>query len=245
VVSLYFSDIPSRAIVLQHVKFETPGIMANLLDSAGISTESIRTFENQPVPGKMGDAAGLIIMGGPMGVYEQGRYPFLRDEMRLIEQALQEEKPVLGICLGSQLLAATLGAVVTRGTNKEIGWHPVTLTESAADDRLWAGVEPSFVAFHWHGDIFELPRGAVSLASSDLTACQAFRYGQKAYGFLFHMEVTKEIIENMVKTFADELQETSIDGSDIIKRTKDYLSDLQKIGRVVFQRWVSLQEKGG
>ncbi|RMG46755.1 MAG: hypothetical protein D6723_16810 [Acidobacteria bacterium] len=142
--------------------------------------------------------------------------------------------------MGSQLLAAALGAAVTRGDRKEIGWYPVALTESARNDPLWRDVSSPFIAYHWHGDVFELPRGAVSLASSDLTACQAFRYGRRAYGFLFHMEVTEEIIHNMVNTFADELREVGIDGSEIIERAKEYLPLLQRVGRHVFMRWANL-----
>lgn len=226
--------------VLQHIRCETLGKIAAALKSTGIATQYIRTFEGQSVPKGMADCTGLIVMGGPMGVYDYPRYPFLRDEIRLIEQALKEEKPVLGICLGSQLLAAALGAAVTKGKGKEIGWHPVTLRQPAATDGLWAGVEPSFIAYHWHGDIFKLPQGAVSLASSDLTECQAFRYGRNAYGFLFHMEVTGGIIKDMVRTFTDELREAGIDDGDITGKIKDYLPNLHRIGRPIFQKWAAL-----
>ena len=232
----------AKVWVIQHIHCETLGTIADVLKAEGISVECIRTFEGQPVPKEMSEAAGLVVMGGPMGVYEQDRYPFLRQELRLIEQALQEEKPVLGVCLGSQLLATALGAKVTKGEEKEIGWHPVTLTASALADPLWTGVEPSFMAYHWHGDVFELPRDALSLVSSSLTACQAFRYGRKAYGFLFHMEVTERIINDMVKAFTDELQEAGIDGREIILKARDYLPRLHRIGRRVFRRWATLLE---
>src|SRR3989304_6825126 len=129
----------SKVWVLQHTEAETLGTIAHSLQSTGISAQYVRTFERQPVPTGMGDAAGLIVMGGPMGVYDKPRYPFLMDEIRLIAQALQEEKPVLGVCLGSQLLAATLGAKVTKGKKKEIGWYPVTLTEPAPREGLGRG----------------------------------------------------------------------------------------------------------
>ncbi|MGH7273832.1 MAG: type 1 glutamine amidotransferase [Nitrospiria bacterium] len=235
----------SKVWVLQHIECETLGTIAHSLQSAGISAQYVRTFEGQPIPTGMGDAAGLIVMGGPMGVYDQSRYKFLQDEMRIIDQALQEEKPVLGVCLGSQLLAATLGAKVTKGKKKEIGWHGITLTEAARSDPLWMGVEPSFMAYHWHGDIFELPSGAVSLATSELTQCQALRYGHHAYGFLFHMEITERMIKDMVKTFRDELQEAGIDGREIIEKAKDPLPQLQRIGGLVFQRWANLVASRG
>ena len=234
-----------KVVAIQHNDCETLGTIADALSAGGISFEYVRTFERQSVPKGMKEASGLIVLGGPMGVYEQDRHPFLRQEIHLIEQALKENKPVLGICLGSQLLAATLGAEVTKGKKKEIGWHPVTLTEAAMSDPLWAGVEPSFTAYHWHGDIFDLPLGAVSLASSDLTPCQAFRYDRHAYGILFHMEITEGIIRDMVKTFADELREAGIDGREIVKKAKDHLPRLQSIGGLVFQRWAHLVKRRG
>jgi len=186
------------------------------------------------------DASGLVIMGGPMGVYERKAYPFLSDEMKLIEQALHQGKPTLGICLGSQLLAAALGAEVVKGKRKEIGWYPVSLTKEAATDPLFKGVAPYFTAYHWHGDIFPLPSGAVPLVSSTLTECQAFRYGEKSYGLLFHMEVTEGLIREMVGTFASELEEVSIDPGEIVGKIKEYLPPLQEVGKTVFGRWADL-----
>jgi GMP synthase (glutamine-hydrolysing) len=230
----------SKVWVLQHVHCETLGTIVKALGSRGILAEYIRSFEGRPVPKEMEGASGLIVMGGPMGVYECPSYPFLSDEMRLIERALQEEKPVLGVCLGSQLLAAVLGAAVTKGKKKEIGWHPVLLKEAASADRLWRGAGRSFTAFHWHGDIFELPRGSVSLASSELTEHQAFRYRENAYGLLFHMEVTEAMIREMVKTFSDELAEAGTDGGGIIEGARNHLADLHRIGETVFGRWADL-----
>ncbi len=230
-------------IVLQHVQPETPGLIADALQLAGFALSTIHSGEGQPVPGQLDDAAGLVVMGGPMGVYEQMRYPFLRDELRLIEQALKAEKPVLGVCLGSQLLAAALGAPVTPGAHKEIGWYQVTLKASAATDPLWANVQKAFMAYHWHGDVFDLPAGAAPLASSNLTKCQAYRYGRAAYGVLFHMEVTEPILRDMVSAFADELRAANVDQQHIVGKAKDYLPGLQKIGGLVFRRWAGLVQR--
>ncbi len=227
----------SRVLTIQHVLCETLGTIADVLSVQGRAIDVVRTFDGQPLPNGLERADGLIVLGGPMGVYEQDRHPFLRDEIRLIEEALRDEKPVLGVCLGSQLLAAALGAKITKGKRKEIGWYPVRLTEAGTNDPLWTGLDPAFTAYHWHGDVFDGPPGAVSLASSDLTACQAFRYGRHAYGFLFHMETTRPIIEDMVATFADELREAGIDGRAIRDRAGDHLPRLQELGRGVFGRW--------
>jgi GMP synthase-like glutamine amidotransferase len=121
--------------ILQHIHCETPGIILDYLQSAGIEMRFVHTFEQNPIPSNLDTQAGLIVMGGPMSVYDHEQFPFLLDEQRLIEQALKDDKPVLGVCLGSQLLAATLVVEVKSGAQKEIGWHPVTLTEYAATDK--------------------------------------------------------------------------------------------------------------
>ena len=108
------------------------------------------------------------------------------------------------------------------------------------EDPLWGAAEPRFTGFHWHGDIFDLPRGAVSLASSELTACQAFRYGQNAYGFLFHIEVTQKIISDLLRDCSDELRQAAINGSEILTKASEYLPQLQTPGQSVFGRWATL-----
>jgi GMP synthase (glutamine-hydrolysing) len=232
----------AKVWVLQHLAAEPLGIIGEALEAGGIDAEYIRVFAGEPVPGDMNGAAGLVVMGGSMGVYEQHEYPFLSHEIRLIEAALRAEKPVLGICLGSQLLASVLGAEVRKGDHKEIGWFPVTLTDAARTDRRFSEVERSFTAYHWHGDVFDLPVGAVSLASSAQTQCQAFAYEERAYGLLFHLEATHKIVEEMVRGFAGELDEEQMDGAEIIAQTREHLPQLQRIGASVFQRWASLIE---
>ena len=230
--------------IIQHIDCETPGIIADCLKSAEIDMHFVRIFNGTPIPSSLDLQAGLIVMGGPMSVNDHRRFPFLLDEQRLIEQALKDNKPVLGICLGSQLMAATLGAEVKKGGQKEIGWYPVNLTASVATDALWQELPSRFTAYHWHGDVYDLPQGAVSLAASELTPCQGFRYGEKAYGFLFHMEVTEKIIANMVKEFSGELEAENIKASSIIAKSKNHLPQLQTIGGRVFCRWVKLLETG-
>lgn len=222
---------------LQHVACETPGLIAEVLASRGLRLETIRPFLGEPVPPSLEGYDGLVVMGGPMGVYEQARYPFLTAEIRLIEQALRLDKPVLGVCLGSQLLASALGAPVTRGPRQEIGWFPVTLTPEAAGLAAWQQVPSSFTALHWHGDVFTLPAGAVPLASSALTPCQGFAYGPSALGILFHLEVTNEIVAGMVATFAEELRGAGVDGRQILADTPRWLPALGAVGRTVFDAW--------
>src|SRR5260221_8904647 len=152
----------SKVYALQHLAAEPLGIIGEALEARGIGADYVRLFDGEPVPNDMRGAGGLIVMGGSMGAYEQDKYPFLSREIRLIEAALKAEKPVLGICLGSQLLATALGAEVRKGDRKEIGWFPVTVAEAAAADRLFGGVESCFSAYHWHGDVFDLSSGAAA-----------------------------------------------------------------------------------
>ena len=226
--------------VIQHVAVETPALIAATLKRRGIGIEMICPFRDNCIPSRMGDHDGLVVMGGPMGVYEQDQYPFLREEIQLILDALNKRRPILGICLGSQLLAAALGAPVTRGRQKEIGWHSVTLSAAAAQDTLWRGLPESFTAFHWHGDVFELPRDATPLAWSKLTEHQAFRYGDSAYGLLFHLEVTEQIIGRMTRTFQRELRGAGLSERTLLADATKHLPRLQAIGEAVFARWAEL-----
>jgi GMP synthase (glutamine-hydrolysing) len=230
----------SKILVIQHTACETLGTIADALQAHALAWQYVRVFEGMPVPGEIGDAGGLIVMGGPMGVYEQDRYPHLKDELRLIQSALAAARPVLGICLGSQLLAAALGARVFRGPRKEIGWYPVRLSAAALEDMLWSAMPPQFDALHWHGDVFELPAGAISLASSDLTAHQAFRYGPSAYGLLFHLEMTTQMIGGMAAEFGDELREASGDAEQLAAQSPDRCARVQPIGEAVFGGWARL-----
>ncbi len=233
-----------RLIVLQHVGCETLGSIEFALRQSGLRFDYVRTFDGDKVPSTLEDACGLIIMGGPMSVYEEDRYPHLRDECKLIESTLSGNKPVLGVCLGSQLLAHVLGAKVYAGQRKEIGWYPVSLSRSAATDALWSGVPSTFTAYHWHGDIFDLPPNCELLASSAMTPHQAFRHGANAYGMLFHMEVTRPLIETMTDSFADELRETGISGARIRQQAEDFLPSLDRIGQTVFGRWATMAAAG-
>ncbi|HUL02041.1 MAG TPA: gamma-glutamyl-gamma-aminobutyrate hydrolase family protein [Gemmatimonadales bacterium] len=226
-------------IVVQHVPQEPPGAIGDALAAAGVSTRFVRPYARDPVPTELDGAGGLVVMGGPMGVYEADRHPFLRDELGLIEAALRHDVPVLGVCLGSQLLAAALGADVRPSGRQEIGWYPVRLSRETKGDALWTGVEPEFVAYHWHGDVFELPKSAVSLASSDLTTHQAFRSG-RAWGLLFHIEVSRGIVQGMVGAFAEELRRHGLDGQSILRDCERYLPALERVRTTVFERWAAL-----
>lgn len=219
--------------VLQHVEPEGPGRIAEALASRGISIAVTRADRGEPVPRSLDDSLGLVVMGGPMGVYEAARYPYLVEEQRLIEDALRRGLPVLGVCLGSQLLASTLGARVTPGTAKEIGWLPVTLRDTATGDALFGEAPSTFTPLHWHGDVFELPAGATPLARSAQTEHQAFRYGS-AHGVLCHLEATPSQVHAMCELFADELAAAKVDRSALLAQTAGAARALVPVADRVF-----------
>jgi GMP synthase (glutamine-hydrolysing) len=227
---------PERPIVrvLQHVAPEGPGRIASALEARGFSIAVTRADLGEAVPHHLDGAAALVIMGGPMGVYEAEQYPHLRDEQRLIESALRTGAPILGVCLGSQLLAATLGARVYPGAQKEIGWFPVGLRKTAITDPLFASVAGSFWALHWHGDVFDLPTGAVSLARSDLTEHQAYRFERNAYGVLFHLEASIDHVQAMAAAFADDLARDGIDGDALVATAREKDPEATVIANLVF-----------
>jgi GMP synthase (glutamine-hydrolysing) len=175
-------------LVLRHEPFEHLGHFAAVLEENRVEYRYCDLGE--PVPRE--DFDGLIVMGGPMSANDD--LPGLRDELRLIEKALQKESPVLGICLGAQLIARALGARVYRNGSLEIGWEPVWMTQAAHEDALFRGMASPEMFFHWHGETFDLPSGAEWLAYSEKCRHQAYRYGRKTYGIQFHPEITAEMI---------------------------------------------------
>lgn len=195
-----------RMHCLQHVPYETPGVIAGWATDRGAGITRTRLFAGEDLPAA--DAFDwLVVMGGPMNVYEDEAYPWLVPEKALIDEAVAADKVVLGVCLGAQLLADVLGGRVTRNDTLEIGWYPVTLTAPAWESPAFRVLPQEFNALHWHGDTFELPPGAVHLAESAATANQAFSYGNRAFGLQFHLECYEEDLKALVEASGDELVE--------------------------------------
>ena len=197
----------------------------------------MRTYAGEAVPD---DAEALVVLGGGMGVYEQERLPHLRDEMRLLRRCVERGAPVLGICLGSQLLAAALGGSVARAPAKELGFYRVRLTGAARDDALFTGAPLDFVAFHWHGDAFTLPPGAVALAGSTMTPLQAFRFGASAWGVQFHLETDPDLLQAMVDGGAAELAEAGVEAELLLLQARRELPRIEEIAAGVFARFAAL-----
>jgi len=188
-------------LVLQHVDQEGPGRIATALAAAGHQIVVLRPDAGDSVPPVPGDYSGVVVLGGPMGLADADDLPFLRAEQLLVAECVLAGVPVLGVCLGAQLLAAALGSAIRTGGEWELGWHPVHLAAAAEQDQLFADLPAAIPALHWHRDRFDLPPGAVGLASSATTGVQAFRFGKSAYGLLFHLEADDEQVSAMAAAF--------------------------------------------
>lgn len=195
---------PMRWHCLQHVPFESPAYLATWAHRRGHPLTRTLLWENSGFP-ELNGFDGLFILGGPMNVYEETRYPWLADELAFVERAVSAKKPILGVCLGAQLLAVALGGRATEMLDKEIGWYPVELTQAGRDAALLRGFPNWFTAFHWHGDCFSIPPGAVHVARSDGCEQQAFIYGDRVVGLQFHLETTREGIAAMIENCGEDI----------------------------------------
>lgn len=230
-----------KALVIQQVAHEGLGIIGRALLSASIKPDFINIHAGQKAPRSIKGYCALIVMGGPMGVYETEDYPFIKDELRLIEGALKDKVPTLGVCLGAQLLAHAAGGRVYKGRAKEIGWYDVELTPSGLTDKLLLGLPAKMKVFQWHGDTFDVPAGAVNLASSPLFENQLIRVGENAYGVQFHLEVTGGMVEEWIAIGRDELKALKeIDPKKILKDTPVMLPELHTHGGVFISRFLRL-----
>ncbi|MCP4699929.1 MAG: type 1 glutamine amidotransferase [Gammaproteobacteria bacterium] len=187
----------------QHVPFEGPGSLEIWAKNNGHQTSATRFYENDPLP-SVNDIDWLTVMGGPMSIHDTADYPWLIEEKKFIKQAIDSGKTVLGICLGAQLIADALGASVYPNQEKEIGWFPVEKTPDL--QTAVARILPDTLeVFHWHGETFELPRGAVHLAKSAVCENQAFIYKERVLGFQFHLETTPDSAKALIAHCANEL----------------------------------------
>ncbi|MDP3788983.1 MAG: type 1 glutamine amidotransferase [Candidatus Omnitrophota bacterium] len=190
-------------LIIKHVAIEGPGTLGEFFEDVRKKVKTVELWKGEKLPASFTDVEAVLILGGPMNVYEEDKFPFLKEEDVFLKNALRQDIPVLGICLGAQLLAKATGARVTKAEQEEIGWYNVNLTESGIDDRLFGGAGRQLRVFQWHGDTFEIPKGAKLLASSPICRNQAFRIGKYSYGLQFHVEVTEEIIKRWEDEYFD------------------------------------------
>lgn len=231
-----------KVLIIQQVAHEGVGRIGEAITGCGIESQVVEVFNGHAVPRELGEDTALIVLGGPMGAGEDFEYPFLKDELLLIESALKKEAPMLGICLGAQLLARAAGARVYSGGVKEIGWYPLFVNEEGRRDRLFGGTASTVNVFQWHGDTFDVPAGAVNLASSELFPNQLIRVGERAYGLQFHLEVTGEMVGEWLEVNCAELEGLKgvIDPGDIRAKTQVAMPILGSVGQSVFSRFLTV-----
>lgn len=181
-------------MIFQHVPWEPLGTLNPMLKDAGFRIRFVNFGRHPDIQPDLEGYSGLVILGGPMGVYEADKHPHLKVEMRLIEEALKKNIPVLGICLGAQMLASVLGSHVRKAPQMEIGWYDIHLTDQGKKDKLLSAFNQTEKIFQLHQDMFDPPLGAKHLAWSQLCPGQAFSYNDKAYGFQFHLEADRAMI---------------------------------------------------
>ena len=213
-----------RAVCLKHVPFEGPGALASALTARGVSLDRYLVPQDG-LPKNAGDL--LIVMGGPMSVNDSDSW--IAEETSFIRAAVLAGKPVIGVCLGSQFMAKALGATVRPGKALEIGMTPVTLTTDGAGDPVFASCQNTFDVFEWHGEIFDLPKDCVALAGSDIAPLQAFRYGTRAYGLLFHLEMEEPGIEALCRECAPDLIKARLTPQQVKATALPYLPQLHQI----------------
>jgi len=218
-----------RLHYLQHVPFETPRAILDWARERGFSLSATRFFAGEPLPEELPDF--LVIMGGPMSVHDEGEYPWLREEKAFVKRALSAGIPVLGVCLGAQLMAEALGARVYKGRFREIGWFPVELTEEARSHPLFEGLPRRFMAFHWHGETFDLPEGALHAARSEGCLHQAFLWEGRALALQFHLEMTPEGAEDLLKNCPEDLRPPGpfVQDAEGVRGRPEYYEETRKI----------------
>jgi GMP synthase (glutamine-hydrolysing) len=193
------------ALIIKHIDIEGPGLVEHYLHREKIPYQVLNLQTGIHLP-KIDSLSHIVLLGGPMNVYEEDRYPFLQGEDLFIKEAIQRGMRILGFCLGAQLISKALGAKVYRAPEKEIGWYDVSLTEDGIGDSLFPGFPRTFSVFQWHEDTFEIPRAARLIATSPSVPNQAFRYGENAYGLQFHLEVTEAMIREWMNEYEEEFQ---------------------------------------
>jgi GMP synthase (glutamine-hydrolysing) len=231
-----------RALAIRHVAFEDLGLLAPLLAERGFSARYAEAPTDDLAAEDPLAPDLVVVLGGPIGAYEEALYPFVRDELRLLERRLAAGRPTLGICLGAQLMARALGARVYPGARKEIGWGELALSPEGKESAL-RHLDGTRV-LHWHGDTFDLPAGARRLASTDLTANQAFAWGEAALALQFHAEAAGAGLERWLVGHACEIAATpgvSVEG--LRRDTRECTPAMERAGRALFADWLDAVDR--
>ena len=228
-----------NATIIRHIAFEDLGSLADVLQQHNYAVKYLEAGVDDIAQIDPLGTDLLVILGGPIGVYDEQDYPFIADELRLLECRLQADLPTLGICLGAQLMARALGARVYPGSGKEIGWSPIELSQAGKDSPLAILGTGEGTVLHWHGDTFDLPVGATHLASSSKYPNQAFSSGKNALGLQFHPEVTARGLERWWIGHACEIGSTpDVNVAKLRQDTTSYISILENKARSFWHNWL-------
>jgi GMP synthase-like glutamine amidotransferase len=224
-------------LVLQHIACEPPGVYEDVLRERGATLRLVEVDAGDRLPDWQ-EFDAIVAMGGPMSANDEAELPWLRDEKELVAAAVRAGMPFWGVCLGVQLLAASLGARVYVGETPEVGVLSVELTEEGLHDPVFAALPPAFPSLQWHGDTFDLPEGAVRLAGSPAYPNQAFRF-ENAYGVQFHLEVSSEMAREWmdVPEYAIALERT-IGGETMLRAVDERVGEMLEHGRALFEGWL-------
>ncbi len=232
-----------RVLVLQHIACEHPGVFSDVMDERDVEAVPVELDEGEALP-DWREFDAVLAMGGPMGAYEEAGHPWLSAEKALIREAVEDGRPFMGVCLGVQLLASALGAEVKAMEQAEVGLLPVKLTVEGRAHPLFAGMPEPLVSLQWHGDTFELPRGATLLASSPAAPHQAFQAGEAAFGIQFHLEVTPEMAREWAKVpaYRESLAGTLGEerGAAFLAEVSRRAPELRPGARRLFENWLDL-----
>ena len=225
-------------LVFRHVTCEGPGYLGEFLQARDIPYRIVAIDQNEPVPASLGEAPGLVFMGGPMSVNDP--LPWVADELALIRSAADAGRPVLGHCLGGQLIAKALGGEVGPNGGREIGWHPVERVDSAPADRWLDDLPARFEVFHWHGETFTLPAGADQLLRSEACEHQGFALGN-ILALQCHVEMTADMVGEWAGLYADELDDASASvqsAEQMQSRLDERVAASRRAADVLYSRWV-------
>jgi GMP synthase (glutamine-hydrolysing) len=226
-----------NVLVLQHIACEPPGVYEEVLRERGATLTRVEVDAGDELP-DWREFAAVMAMGGPMSSNDDSALPWLSAEKAFIAHAVRAGMPFWGVCLGVQLLAASLGARVYAGAEPEVGVLPVELTEEGRRDPVFSALPPTIPALQWHGDTFDLPAGAIRLAGSPAYPNQAFRF-ENAYGVQFHLEVSSEMAREWVDVpeYASSLERT-IGSETLLQAVDARVDEMLEHGRVLFERWL-------
>jgi GMP synthase-like glutamine amidotransferase len=227
-------------LIFRHARGEGPGYFANFLDKRGIPWRLVRVDEGEPVPDRLGKTPAIVLMGGPMSVNDS--LPWIPKVLNLVREAVDADRPVLGHCLGGQLISKALGGVVTRNPVKEIGWLPVSRVGNPAAANWLDGIATTVEVFHWHGETFSIPPGATRILASRDCGNQAFVIG-KTLGMQCHVEMLPEMVEEWARTGREEIAScvcpTVQDENAMTVRLEERTAALNKIADRLYMRWIS------